>query len=190
MVEHFLSSSEARSSYFFASTSRISHFSTLVPPRPQIIGEFRSQLQRGSSGRLFRNDDVLHRQRGASRSANRSALSERAAQGNPSQFNSLDFVLPWFGTGGRWFKSTRPDHTLQSFRRGFWIFGPPVPPSYRPAIFWAMESSKRRLRTSIRLRRRRNFARKRAFLPVLPQAISPAVVRSGNLGSLGGSSLS
>ena len=32
------------------------------------------------------------------RSANRSALSERAAQGSSSQFNSLDFVLPWFGT--------------------------------------------------------------------------------------------
>ena len=30
------------------------------------------------------------------RSANRSALSKRAAQGNLSQFNSLDFLLPWF----------------------------------------------------------------------------------------------
>jgi hypothetical protein len=33
------------------------------------------------------------------RSANRSAFSERTAQGNPSQFNSLDFLLLWFGTG-------------------------------------------------------------------------------------------
>jgi hypothetical protein len=31
-------------------------------------------------------------------SANRSALSERVAQGNLSQFNGLDFLLPWFGT--------------------------------------------------------------------------------------------
>jgi len=28
--------------------------------------------------------------------ANRSALSERVAQGNLSQFNSLDLALPWF----------------------------------------------------------------------------------------------
>jgi hypothetical protein len=32
------------------------------------------------------------------RSANRSAVNERAAQGNLSQFNGLDFLLPWFGT--------------------------------------------------------------------------------------------
>lgn len=32
------------------------------------------------------------------RIANRSAFSERDAQGNLSQFNSLDFLLPWFGT--------------------------------------------------------------------------------------------
>jgi hypothetical protein len=32
------------------------------------------------------------------RIANRSAISERAAQGNLSQFNSLDLVVPWFGT--------------------------------------------------------------------------------------------
>ena len=28
--------------------------------------------------------------------ATRSAISERAAQGNLSQFNSLDLALPWF----------------------------------------------------------------------------------------------
>jgi hypothetical protein len=28
--------------------------------------------------------------------ANRGALSERVAQGNLSQFNSLDLALPWF----------------------------------------------------------------------------------------------
>src|SRR5215472_18579405 len=45
-----------------------------------------------------------------SRSANRSAISERVAQGNSSQFNSLDFYSCGSGPGGRWFKSTRPDH--------------------------------------------------------------------------------
>ena len=33
-------------------------------------------------------------------SANRSAINERVARGNLSQFNSLDFLLPWFGTKG------------------------------------------------------------------------------------------
>jgi hypothetical protein len=32
------------------------------------------------------------------RSANRSAVSERPAQENLSQFNNLDLVLPWFET--------------------------------------------------------------------------------------------
>jgi len=32
------------------------------------------------------------------RIANRSAINERAAQGNLSQFNSLDLLLPWFGS--------------------------------------------------------------------------------------------
>ena len=40
--------------------------------------------------------------RAYNRIANRSALSERAAQGILSQFNNLDFLLPWFGTGGRY----------------------------------------------------------------------------------------
>ena len=39
-----------------------------------------------------------HRHQENNRIANRSALSERAAQGNFSQFNSLDLLLPWFGT--------------------------------------------------------------------------------------------
>jgi hypothetical protein len=40
----------------------------------------------------------MNRQPEDNRIANRSALNERAAQGNLSQFNSLDFSLPWFGT--------------------------------------------------------------------------------------------
>jgi hypothetical protein len=32
------------------------------------------------------------------RIANRGAINERAAQGNLGQFNSLDLLLPWFGT--------------------------------------------------------------------------------------------
>jgi hypothetical protein len=39
--------------------------------------------------------------------ANRSAISERAAQGNLSQFNSLDLELPWFGTRRSVATSTR-----------------------------------------------------------------------------------
>ena len=41
---------------------------------------------------------LAHRHQENNRIANRSALSERAAQGNFSQFNSLDLLLPWFGT--------------------------------------------------------------------------------------------
>ena len=44
------------------------------------------------------------------RIANRSAINERAAQENLSQFNSLDFYCHGSGPGGRWFKSIRPDH--------------------------------------------------------------------------------
>ena len=45
----------------------------------------------------------------ASCSASCSAISEWVAQGNSSQFNSLDFYSCGSGPGGRWFKSTRPD---------------------------------------------------------------------------------
>jgi hypothetical protein len=44
------------------------------------------------------------------RIANGSAVNERVAQGNSSQFNSLDFVPCGSGPGGRRFKSFRPDH--------------------------------------------------------------------------------
>jgi hypothetical protein len=47
------------------------------------------------------------------RIANGSAVNERVAQGNSSQFNSLDFVSCGSGPGGRRFKSFRPDHFLQ-----------------------------------------------------------------------------
>jgi hypothetical protein len=43
-------------------------------------------------------DSLPHRFRQTICSANRSALSEKAAQGNLSQFNGLEFLLPWFGT--------------------------------------------------------------------------------------------
>jgi hypothetical protein len=39
---------------------------------------------------------LTHRHRENNRIANRSAISERAAQGNLSQFSSLDLALPWF----------------------------------------------------------------------------------------------
>jgi hypothetical protein len=42
--------------------------------------------------------NLMRRQREDDRIANRSALNEKAAQGNLSQFNSLDLALPWFGT--------------------------------------------------------------------------------------------
>ena len=45
-------------------------------------------------------------------SADRSAISERVAQRNSSQFNSLDFYSRGSGPGGRWFKSTRPDQSF------------------------------------------------------------------------------
>jgi hypothetical protein len=44
------------------------------------------------------------------RIANRSAISERAAQGNLSQFNSLDLVVPWFGTRRSMVQIHSPDH--------------------------------------------------------------------------------
>jgi hypothetical protein len=47
------------------------------------------------------------------RSANRSALSERVAQGDLSQFNGLDFYCRGSGPGGRRFKSFRPDRSFQ-----------------------------------------------------------------------------
>src|SRR5690348_14862846 len=49
----------------------------------------------GSARRIMRHEEGGH---ASWRSANRSAITETAAQGNSSQFNGLDFVLPWFGT--------------------------------------------------------------------------------------------
>src|SRR5467141_4311636 len=66
-----------------------------------MIPRFYSSEDRTQSGpwiREFLNIRALstHKNRGTFCIANRSALSERVAQGNLSQFNSLDLALPWF----------------------------------------------------------------------------------------------
>src|SRR6267378_2100863 len=56
------------------------------------------RTQSGPWNREFLNIRALrtHKKHGTFCIANRSALSERVAQENLSQFNSLDLALPWF----------------------------------------------------------------------------------------------
>jgi hypothetical protein len=65
-------------------------------------------------GMASQNVGQKHRHQEDRRIANRSAINERAAQGNLSQFNSLDFLLPWFGTS----RSVVQIHSRTSIRAG------------------------------------------------------------------------
>jgi hypothetical protein len=58
--------------------------------------------------------------RQARRSADRSAISERVAQGKSNQFNGLDFLLPWFGTRRSVVQIHRPESSPAT------ALGPPL----------------------------------------------------------------